>query len=85
MGMLNNPWFRVKIAKTVDPVTGNVSLQFEHPTLAGIATHTTTISTVKVEVNHSDSLPTIGSTRISPHVISVFVSSHRQSERRMDA
>jgi hypothetical protein len=36
MGMLNNPWFRVKIAKTVDAVTGDVSLQFEHPTLAGI-------------------------------------------------
>jgi hypothetical protein len=35
MGMLNNPWFRVKIAKTVDAVTGAVSLQFEHPTLAG--------------------------------------------------
>ena len=36
MGMLNNPWFRVKIAKTVDPITHEVLLQFEHPTLAGI-------------------------------------------------
>lgn len=36
MGMLNNPWFRVKIAKTVDPVTQAVTLQFEHPTLAGM-------------------------------------------------
>ena len=36
MGMLNNPWFRVKIAKTVDPITQEVSLQFEHPTLAGM-------------------------------------------------
>jgi hypothetical protein len=43
MGMLNNPWFRVKIAKTVDAVTGVVSLQFEHPTLAGITTHITTL------------------------------------------
>ena len=39
MGMLNNPWFRVKIAKTVDPITQEVSLQFEHPTLAGMYTH----------------------------------------------
>lgn len=35
MGMLNNPWFRIKIHKTVDPATGAVSVQFEHPTLAG--------------------------------------------------
>lgn len=39
MGMLNNPWFRVKIAKTVDPITEEVSLQFEHPTLAGTYVH----------------------------------------------
>ena len=37
--MLNNPWFRVKIAKTVDPITQEVSLQFEHPTLAGMHMH----------------------------------------------
>ena len=35
MGMLNNPWFRVKIHKQVDAVSGDVSLTFEHPTLAG--------------------------------------------------
>lgn len=35
MGMLNNPWFRVKIHKTTDAVTNEVTLTFEHPTLAG--------------------------------------------------
>jgi nitrate reductase (NAD(P)H) len=34
MGMLNNPWFRVKIFKTIGG-TGNTILTFEHPTLAG--------------------------------------------------
>ena len=35
MGMLNNPWFRIKIHKSVDTTTNNIQLQFEHPTLAG--------------------------------------------------
>jgi hypothetical protein len=34
MGMLNNPWFRVKIFKSIGG-TGNTILTFEHPTLAG--------------------------------------------------
>jgi nitrate reductase (NAD(P)H) len=35
MGMLNNPWFRVKIHKKEDPLTHSMTLTFEHPTLAG--------------------------------------------------
>eukprot|EP01041_Mallomonas_annulata_P005810 gene5810-11716_t len=35
MGMLNNPWFRIKIHKNIDQESGVTVLTFEHPTLAG--------------------------------------------------
>lgn len=35
MGMLNNPWFRIKIHKQPIDGTADVTLTFEHPTLAG--------------------------------------------------
>jgi len=35
MGMLNNPWFRIKIHKQQLPGEETVTLTFEHPTLAG--------------------------------------------------
>eukprot|EP00325_Prymnesiales_sp_UTEX-LB-985_P002555 CAMPEP_0174696862 /NCGR_PEP_ID=MMETSP1094-20130205/2894_1 /TAXON_ID=156173 /ORGANISM="Chrysochromulina brevifilum, Strain UTEX LB 985" /LENGTH=836 /DNA_ID=CAMNT_0015893729 /DNA_START=39 /DNA_END=2549 /DNA_ORIENTATION=- len=35
MGMMNNCYFRVKVHRTVDEVTGLPALKFVHPTLAG--------------------------------------------------
>lgn len=34
-GMMNNWWFRVAIHKTLDPITGWKTIQFEHPTMPG--------------------------------------------------
>lgn len=35
MGMLNNPWFRVKIRRSHSADTKEFRVRFEHPTLAG--------------------------------------------------
>ena len=35
MGMMNNPWFRIKVHKTLAPNGKTLAVRFEHPTLAG--------------------------------------------------